>query len=119
MRRRFVMKGNELRAGLDKLIGVTFGLDDHQVRVERQVRQLAQIGDDLRAPTDVGDEGAVHRVEMEHVGAAGFGRGDLLGDPREVGSENRRCQTDFARHLGSGIRAGDGVGRGGSLPICV
>ena len=77
-------------AGFAKIVDVALRLDDHQVRVERQRRQLAQVADDLRPPGDVRNEAAVHDVEMQVVRAGRFDDGDLLGDAREVGREQRR-----------------------------
>ena len=66
---RLEVKGDDVGAGLAEVFDVAFRLDDHQVGVERARRQLAQVADDLGSPGDVGDEAAVHDVEVQVIGA--------------------------------------------------
>jgi hypothetical protein len=58
------------------------------VAIERQRRDGANGLDDRRPKGDVGDEVAVHHVDM-HDGAAALGsEGDLVGKMRKVGGED-------------------------------
>ncbi len=69
--------GPRIGKGRNELVGIL----DHQVAVERQLRRLAQAGDDRRSDGDVGHEVAVHDVDMDHRAAAALRRGNLV---REV-----------------------------------
>ena len=45
---------------------------------------------------DVRDEVPVHHVDVNQIGAATFGRGDVASERCEVGGENRRRNLDRA-----------------------
>ena len=81
------MERDDVGARFAEIVDVLLRLDDHQVTVERQFRQPAQVADDLRSPGEVGNEAAVHRVEMQRVRAGRLDHGDLPGDVGEVGRE--------------------------------
>ena len=66
-------------------LDVAIGLLDHQVHVERHLRDLADRPDDRRPHREVRDEVAVHDVDVNQVGAAAFGR-------RDLGSQARRSR---------------------------
>ncbi len=51
---------------------------------------MPQIADDLRAPGEVGNEAAVHHVEVQVIGAGPFDQRDLFGDAAEIGGKQRR-----------------------------
>ncbi len=105
VRRRFVVERDDVGAGLTKIVDVLLGLDDHQVAIERQRGQLAQIGDDLRAPGEVRHETAVHRVQVQRICAGSFDHFDLVRDVGEIGREQRGREFD-RRHQCAGA---DGV----------
>jgi hypothetical protein len=46
------------------------------------------------AEGEVRDEVPVHQVEMEQIGARRLDIGDLVGEPGEVGGQQRRCDAD-------------------------
>ena len=83
------MKGDAVDAGFDEVGGITERLVDHQMRVEEGGGRAAGRGADGRAEADVGDEMAVHDVEMEEVGAGEIDIGDLGAELGEVGREDR------------------------------
>ena len=102
------MDGNDVRAGLGE--GVEEGVDgrDHQVDVERLRRVRAKRLHHARADRQVGDEMAVHDVDVDPVGAGRVDRADFLAELREVGGEDRGGdeRRGHARRL-------DGIKRGG------
>src|SRR5262249_15002467 len=49
---------------------------------------------------DVGDEMAVHDVDVDHVATDGLDRLDLLAKPRKIGREDRGRDADGGRHGG-------------------
>jgi hypothetical protein len=59
------------------------------MNVERKRRQPLQRLDDLGAKGQVWHEPAVHHVDMNPVRAAILAPGDVVGQPAEVGTENR------------------------------
>ena len=79
--------------GGDELVGVL----DHQVAIERQAGGLAQALDHRGADGDVGDEMAVHDVDVDDGAAAALGRGNLVGQVGEVGGEDGGKQLDHVR----------------------
>ena len=68
----------------DELVGVL----DHEVAVEWELRDGADGLDDGWAEGDVGDEVAVHDVDVDDGAACGCGEGDLIGEVSEVGGED-------------------------------
>jgi len=50
--------------------------------------------DDRWAEGDVGDEVAVHDVDVEEGGATAFDQGDFVGEVGEVRCEDGCCQFD-------------------------
>ena len=86
------MAGDEVRARVAELIDIALGLYDHQVYVDGQRRALADGLKHGDADADIGDEAAVHYVEMDIIGGGnGFNAVAELG---KVGGENGRCDLD-------------------------
>ena len=83
--RRLDVHADDVGARVRELLDVALGLDDHEVDVERQLGRRAHGPHDERADGDVGDEAAVHDVDVDVVGAGGLGGAHLLGQPAEVG----------------------------------
>ena len=50
-----------------------------------------------RPEGDVGDEVAVHDVDVDGARAAALGGGDVLAEAREVGGEDRRREDHWRR----------------------
>ena len=87
-------------AGLDEVGDERIDGRDHQVDVEGQPRVAAQAGDDRRAEADVGDEMAIHDIEMQPVGARLLDGADLLGKAGEVGGQEARADERGLRRGG-------------------
>ena len=91
----FLMDGDPVGAGFGEGGDEVVGILDHQVAVERHVADgFAERGDDRRADGDVGDEVAVHDVDVKNGAAAVDGGLRLSAELREVGGENRGCEFD-------------------------
>ena len=73
-----------VRAGVTERLEVLPGVGHHQVAVEEHPRAPPDGGDDRRPDGDVGNEVAVHHVEVKPVGHAG-NLGDLGPQCAEVG----------------------------------
>ncbi len=56
----------------------------HEMRVERQICPGTDRAHEARPEREVGDEVAVHHVDVEEVGATPLHVGDLLREPGEV-----------------------------------
>ena len=78
------MDRDHVRPRLEEALDVELRLLDHQMAVERQPAVRAAGLDDGRTDGEVGDEVAVHDVEVEEV-RAGLDRGDLFSEFAEVG----------------------------------
>ena len=70
-------------------VDVALRLDDHQVDVERLGRRATDGLDDDRAEADVGDEAAVHDVDVDPVGAGGVDGANLFGQSRKIRGQDR------------------------------
>ena len=65
----FQMEGDAVAAGLDEFGGVLGGVGDHQVGIEEKLMMRAEPFDQNRAEGKVGDEMAVHDIQMQESGA--------------------------------------------------
>jgi hypothetical protein len=81
--------GDHVGAGAREVGDVALGLLDHEVTVEGAGSERAQRLDDERADGDVGDEAAVHDVDVDPVGAGAVEGADLGAEAGEVGAEDR------------------------------
>ena len=96
MRPRLGMDRDDVSARGRELRHESIDRGDHEMHVERKRRAGSQGLYDHRADREVGDEMAVHHVDMNPIGA-GRGHGaHLLAQPREIGREDRR---GYARRL--------------------
>jgi hypothetical protein len=66
--------------------------------VERQRGRLAHELDHRWAEGEVGHEVAVHHVDVDPIGAGVADRAHLLGEPAEVGAEDRGRDQRPSRH---------------------
>ena len=85
----------------DEVVGVF----DHQVAVEGEFGDGAEGLDHGRAEGDVGDEVAVHDVDVEDGAAAALGGCDFVGEMGEVGGEDGECQFDHLVLLPASLTA--------------
>ena len=81
------MKRDDVAARPAEILDVLLGFHDHQVGVEAERREFAQVADDFRTPGEVGHEAPVHHVEVEIVGAGALHERDLFRDLAEVSGE--------------------------------
>lgn len=81
----FDVDGDVVGSGVDKFGDVAFRLGDHEVAVECDADGAAECGDDGEADADVGDEYAVHDVDVERVGTSVLGFAGVFSEPCEVG----------------------------------
>ena len=89
MRRRFDMYRHNIGARVRECFHVAFGLDDHQMRLDRNSRRRADGRKYRQANRDVRHETAVHDIEMNRRRARCLRLPDLIAEMREVGGENR------------------------------
>ncbi len=89
-------------AGFGEGRDIALGLDDHQMDVERLCRRAANRLEHDRADRDVGNEAAVHHVDMDPIGAGGVDGAHLLAQTREVGRQDRGRDEDRGRHRSPG-----------------
>jgi hypothetical protein len=73
-------------------------LDNHEVHFYRQPSGASHGLDHRRAECEVGDKPAIHHVTMDHVGAGGFGFGNLLAEPGEISREDGRRDLQLGWH---------------------
>ena len=81
----FWMNGNYVSPGLGERIEEWINRRDHQVNVERLWRVRAKRFHDPWPDGEIGDEMAVHDVDMDPVAACVVDRAHFLAKFREVG----------------------------------
>ena len=86
--------GHEVGSGFGEVGEEGVGVLDHHVAVEGEFGDGAQGLHHGRAEGDVGNEVAVHDVNMENGGSAALGCRDFVGKVREVGGEDGCGQFD-------------------------
>ena len=99
------MNRNEVRACFREGFDVGEWVGDHQVAVEDEGGAFADACDDDGADGDVGNEVAVHDVDVEPFCAGCFDRADFLAETGEICGEDRWGDDDH-RTFGSRHRAG-------------
>ena len=90
--------GESVGAGLGEGGEIGIGRRDHQMDVERLLRVRPDRFHDIGPDRDVGDEVAVHHVDMDPVGAGRVDGAHLLAKSGEVGGEDRGRDQDGAGH---------------------
>jgi hypothetical protein len=108
------VKAVQIAPSLDKLLDPLLGLGNHHVAVKRAssvpgrwpVDVRADLGDDGSAKCDVGDEVAVHDVDVEPVCALGYGAGAFFAQVGKVGGEDGGGDDGVGRHLVLILREG-------------
>ena len=93
-RARLGLHQEMIGAGVGEGRKIALRLDDHQVDVERLCRRAADRLQHDRPDGDVGDEAAVHHVDVDPVGAGGVDGAHLLAQSGEIGGQNRRSDDD-------------------------
>mmetsp|Transcript_2000 Transcript_2000/g.9027 ORF Transcript_2000/g.9027 Transcript_2000/m.9027 type:complete len:298 (-) Transcript_2000:14-907(-) len=119
--RAFRVDGDDVGASLGEVRDAELGLDDHEVAVEHLVGDGAERVDDEGADGDVGDEAAVHDVDVDPLGAGLIDSLDLGAEGGEVGGEDGWGDDDgvlVARvHLGVGGHVERGASLGGDALV--
>ena len=94
----FDVHGDDVGAGLCEGFEIRIARRDHQVHIERLFGVAADRLHHIRADGDVGNEMAVHDVDMDPVGAGGIDRAHFLAELGEIGGEDRRGDDERAMH---------------------
>ncbi len=92
---RLDVDGNGIRAGFEEAGQIMIGMLDHEMNIERELRQLAHRGDDRGPKGNVIHEMAIHDVEMHPVSARFFGAPDFGGELGEIRGEEGRSDQGF------------------------
>ena len=90
----FLLDGDQVGAGSGEGGDEGVRVLDHQVAVERKLGDGAERFDHRGAKGDVGDEVAVHHVDVEDGGAATSGCGNVVGEVGKVRGEDGGCEFD-------------------------
>ena len=86
----FLMHGHVFGAVGGNLFDPLFGMDNHHVDVHGLANDGLKGGHHWEAEADVGDEGAVHHVEMKHVGFTLVEHLDFAFQVGEIGAKKTR-----------------------------
>ena len=84
------MDGDLIGTGFHEQRGVLVGIRNHQVKVEDAFGDFADGFDNRRTESEVGDEVAIHDIDVQHGGAAAFDFGYFVAKMGEVGREDGR-----------------------------
>ena len=93
-------RGASAREGVDVAVRV----GDHQVHIERDVRDALQRSNHRRSDRDIRDEVSVHHIDVNEIGAAAFGSSHRLTERGEIGGKDRR--SDLHGHRLTSIEIG-------------
>jgi hypothetical protein len=91
---RLNMHGDRVRPCFDETRNVMIRSLDHQVHLERKLRQFAHGGDDRRSEGNIIDEMAIHNVEVKPVRARLFHASNVMAESREIRSKHGRRDYD-------------------------
>ena len=95
----FDMDGDGIRAGIEEAGEVVIGVLDHEMNIERELRQFAHGGDNGGPEGNVIDEVAIHDVEMEPIGAGRFRAANFVRELGEIrGEEGGSDQRFWCTH---------------------
>jgi len=89
VRQHFDMHRDHAGARLGECVEVLVGIHDHQVNIQRNLRDSPNRFHDRRSDGDVRDEMAVHDVDVDQIGAAALGRADRVAKRGKVGCQDR------------------------------
>lgn len=78
------MNGQDIGACIPEIREVAVRVDDHQVNIERFLSMLADGLDHGHAERDIGNEDAIHDIEVEPVGLAAVDHIDVTLQVSEV-----------------------------------
>ena len=85
MRPSFGMEGNDVRACVGKILHILIDRRNHQMDVEGLGTVRAQRLHHSRPDRDIGDEMAVHHIDMDPVASSLVNRANLLTQAGEIG----------------------------------
>ena len=85
----FDMHGDDVGAGLGERLEIRVARRDHQVHVEHLLAVRPQRLHHVRPDRNVGDEMAVHHVDMDPVGAGLIDGADLVAELGKIGGKDR------------------------------
>ena len=105
-----VMHRNLVGARFDEDRRIGIGVRDHQVEIEGEAGDFTDGFYDRRPHREIGDEMAVHDVDVEHSGSAAFHLGDVLSEAgkvrREYGWDNLNHSMSNLTRLSRNAEAG-------------
>src|SRR5688572_1376039 len=107
------MDRHSVRSGGGEAVKVLLRLDNHEMHVERKLRDLAHRLDHRGAEGEIGNEPPVHPIDVNQVSATGLEHRDLVRKLAEVSAQNRWCDANAHRSGLAGAPAGGGGGGGG------
>src|SRR5688572_15452962 len=88
------MDGDGIRAGFEKARQIMIGMLDHEMNIERELRQLAHRGHDRGANGNVIHEMAIHDVQVHPVSPGFFSAPDFGGELGAVRGDEGRSDQD-------------------------
>ena len=92
------VNGDDIGPCFSKSIEEPVDWRDHEMNVERQRRMWTQRFDYHRADRDVGDEMAIHNIDMNPISPRRFDGAHFLTEAREICAQDRRGDADGIGH---------------------
>jgi len=87
-----------ISAGSGEVVEVVLGLDDHQMHVDRLRCRFAYRFDDNWPDRDVRHKAPIHHIDMDPISPRRVDGSDLIGEPAEIGRQDRRGNDDRTAH---------------------
>src|SRR6185295_6919885 len=101
MRNGFDVHRHHAGTGGDEVVDEAIGIVDHQVHVERAGGDALDGANDDRTDRDRRHEVSVHHINVNEIGAAALGGGDVTAQSGEVGGEDGGRDLDVPHGLTS------------------
>src|SRR5262249_47644078 len=89
---------NDVRSGLGEGFEVRIAWRDHQMDIERLFGERTNRANHVRPDGNVGDEMAVHDIDMDPIGAGGVDRAYFLAEFGKIGGQDGRRDDERTRH---------------------
>src|SRR5260370_14551399 len=92
-----LVNDNHVGSGLREILDVSFGVGNHQVGFERQPGAAARRLDDHWSHRNIGDEMAVHNIDLDALAAPCLGLAYLFAETGEVGGKYGGYNTNHIK----------------------
>ena len=92
------MNGNPIGARIQVPVKLLKRVGDHKMHIERNLRDLLQLGNEGDAQRKVGHKMAIHHIDVDEIGASTLEHADIMFEVHEIRRQNGRRNLDVTEH---------------------